>query len=192
MRCASIVLTLLAVALPAIARASTVFDIEGSILRLDNSTCRIQFGISMWADSCSQEPRPPDPDTPVAVWITDVLVTGGFGMASNVRSSTYPPFEVFEDRVRWVSNEHNYISAQFDFETLSSQPTQLFLEFSGRSEPWWTSCTNNVCGRVTCGDELFSRALHAAVPTGVGDSTSLEPYVAVENATWSQVKRLFR
>jgi len=189
---------LLIVTIPGVVLGQSTLTVTGSILRLDEETCRIQFVptveiLAPATDNCS--------GVGYCCWRTGnpwwtLSVTGAFGPAMNISPEVCTASEAGIVDCEPVSAQR----VQFDF-AVPSTASDLNLDFN--LVVYWhyihvqgcaPDCQTGTCDRWgTEESHDWAHVKHRGIiPARAGDSTALEPFVTVEAGSWAVVKQLYR
>jgi len=173
--------------------------ITGSVLRVDEQTCRIQFDAYCEVPPfdgrlCLGEPPVEGVWPDCHVVLGYVFLNGAFGVPRENGDC--------DDREQdhlfcYFPSERlsPWYSSQFDFEAPPGLP-RLTLEWGINADmgcswcyPSWGYCQP---AHVLCVPCSAGGLVNAILPTRVGDLASFEPIVAVESTPWGVVKELYR
>jgi len=177
----------------ALARASVAHaegGITGSVLRVDEGTYRIQF-IAFWVpvlnEGCPGDPPSEDAYSYCNGADTFFAMSGDFGIPKDSSDCWWS-----EDGHGITCYGGSHVESQFEFEPpVGSSRLSLSWYVGGDYRCKW--CFTTLCWpAVSCGGGSASGEVYAVLPTRVGDSTPLEPVVAVAAKPWGAVKQLYR
>jgi hypothetical protein len=164
--------------------------ITGSVLRVDERTYRIQFD-AYWEGvspdpGCLGDPPTEDAYMWCATWSSFGL-RGSFGLPKNSDCCG-----VMDGQVGCGGIPSRGFSCQFDFEPPLAESSRLTLEWSISGDYFCQWCWEECGGSNLCGSGYAGGVVYADLEIPVGDSTPLQPVVAVESKPWGAVKQLYR
>lgn len=175
--------------------AGSVFS--GTVLRVDEQTCRIQFSMGYTEgpySGCLGEPPTEGARESCVSMFNYFILSGPFGLPRNSDCG------LNEDHVSCGDWPFPYVTSRFDFDAPLTGSSRLTLEWTIQGDWYCQWCpsgfaTTGECGGSYdhCGPDVRATGLVSAVlPTRIGDSVPLEPVLAVEATAWGMVKRLYR